>query len=159
MQDFDSLYREYAPRVYRFALGLSANPAVAEDITAETFVRVWTTRERLRHETARAFLFAIARNLFLQGVRAAWRQQPLGADDTAEGPGPDAVALDRVELERTLARLARLEPEDRAALLMRAEEDMSYEEIGQALGTSAGAARVRVHRARRRLQAAIAMGR
>lgn len=53
MLDFDSLYREFAPRVQRFVLGLSGDAAVAEDVTAETFVRVWATRDRVRHDTVR----------------------------------------------------------------------------------------------------------
>ncbi|MGE0039800.1 MAG: RNA polymerase sigma factor [Vicinamibacterales bacterium] len=158
MLDFDTLYRDYATAIYRFALGLSGDRAVAEDITAETFVRVWTARERVRHDTVRAFLFAIARNLFLTGARASWRQRPLVESDAATGPLPDAEAIHRIDLARALERLRALDPEDRAALLMRADGEMSYEEIGQALGVSAGAARVRVHRARRRLQAAIAGG-
>ena len=70
MIDFDTLYREFAPRIHRFVLGLSGDTAVAEDVTAETFVRVWATRDRVRHETVRAFLFTIARNLWLQGIRS-----------------------------------------------------------------------------------------
>ena len=88
MLDFDSLYREFAPRVQRFVLGLSGDAAVAEDVTAETFVRVWATRDRVRHDTVRAFLFTIARNLWLQGIRSKWRQRALDADDADPAPGP-----------------------------------------------------------------------
>lgn len=152
MIDFDSLYREFAPRIHRFVLGLSGDTAVAEDVTAETFVRVWATRDRVRHETVRAFLFTIARNLWLQGVRSNWRQRELTAADADRSPGPDVQAAGRIDLARVVRALATLDPADRAAVLMRAQEEMSYEEIAQSLGISVPAAKVRVHRARKKLK-------
>ncbi len=155
MLDFDTLYREHAPAVRRFVLSLSGDAALADDVTAETFVRVWSTRDRVRHETVRAFLFTIARNLWLQGIRGAWRQRALGETDVDPAPGPEVEAGGRVDLQRTLAALATLDPDDRAAILMRAQEELPYEEIARSFGISVGAAKVRVHRARRRLSDAL----
>jgi RNA polymerase sigma-70 factor, ECF subfamily len=152
MLDFDTLYREYAPRVHRFVLGLSGDHATAEDVTAETFVRVWATRDSVRHETVRAFLFTIARNLWLQGIRGNWRRQPLDDAGRDPAPGPDITAADRIALRRVLDALAMLDAGDRAAILMRAQEEMSYDEIAQSLRISAPAAKVRVHRARKKLK-------
>lgn len=152
MLDFDTLYREYAPRVHRFVIGLSGDAALADDVTAETFVRVWATRDRVRHETVRAFLFTIARNLWLQGIRSKWRHRELGAEDADPSPGPDVQAADRIDLNRAFKVLAALDPADRAAILMRAQEEMSYEEIAQSLAITVSAAKVRVHRARKRLK-------
>jgi len=151
MLDFDSLYREHAPAVHRFVLALSGDAAAADDVTAETFVRVWSTRDRIRHETVRAFLFTIARRLWLQGVRGRWRARPLVDEHLDRSPDPEARAASRVEWERMRRRLARLDLDDRAALLMRADA-LSYEEIARVLDISAGAAKVRVHRARKRLR-------
>jgi RNA polymerase sigma-70 factor (ECF subfamily) len=150
--DFDALYREYAPRVHRFVLGLSGDPAIADDVTAETFVRVWATRDRVRHETVRAFLFTIARNLWLQGIRSRWRQRELDGTGEDPRPGPDVEAMGRIDLQRTLRALETLDPIDRAAILMRAQEELSYEEIAQSLEITVAAAKVRVHRARKRLK-------
>ena len=152
MIDFDTLYREFAPRIHRFVLGLSGDTVVAEDVTAETFVRVWATRDRVRHETVRAFLFTIARNLWLQGIRSEWRQRELTAEHADHSPGPDAQAAGRLDLARVIEALSTLEPADRAAILMRAQEDMPYEEIAQSLGITVPAAKVRVHRARKKLK-------
>ena len=99
MQDFDRLYREHAPHVRRFALHLCGEAAQADDITAETFVRVWATRASLRHATVRAFLFAIARNLFVTGVRASWRRVPLEDVHADPAPGPLARAESRAEAD------------------------------------------------------------
>jgi RNA polymerase sigma-70 factor (ECF subfamily) len=152
MLDFDTLYREYAPRVHRFVLGLSGDYATAEDVTAETFIRVWATRDSIRHDTVRAFLFTIARNLWLQGIRSGWRRQPLEDAGRDPSPGPDVTTADRMALARVLTALAAIDAGDRAAILMRAQQEMSYEEIAQSLRISVAAAKVRVHRARKKLK-------
>jgi Sigma-70 region 2 len=56
MTDFEELYERYAKDVYRFALYLSGSPAQAEDITSETFVRVFTSRDTIRTATVKAYL-------------------------------------------------------------------------------------------------------
>src|SRR3982750_3905286 len=76
MLDFGTLYRQYAPDVYRFALYLSGDASTAEDLTSETFVRLWTARD-VRVATVRAYLFAIVRNLYRQSLRQSRREEPL----------------------------------------------------------------------------------
>jgi RNA polymerase sigma-70 factor (ECF subfamily) len=149
--DFEALYERHARAVYRFALSLSGNRAVAEDVTSETFVRVWSARERLDLTTVIGYLVTIARRLYLEQLDRARRQGTM-EDEPADGaPGPLAQAESRSELEAVLADLQTLAEPDRAALLMRAEDQMAYEEIAAALGISPGTAKVKVHRARRRL--------
>lgn len=150
--DWERLYHEYSADVRRFAFWLSGDAAAADDITSETFVRAWAGTGEIRAATAKAYLITIARNLF----RSEWRRKRRDADldpDTADPrPGPEETVMRGRELERALLALRELPEEDRAALLMRAESHLGYEEIGRALGMSAGAVRVRVHRARRKLK-------
>ncbi len=148
MTDFCQLYERYAPHVFRFALYLAGNRAKAEDITSETFVRAWTTLQSLRTETVKAYLFTITRNLYLQGLRKDSRDVELdqGLPDTSAPP--DARAAQREELQAVLQRIQRLPEPDRAALLMRAQEGLSYEEIARVLGLSLSAVKVKIHRAR-----------
>jgi|ERR1035441_1164281 DNA-directed RNA polymerase specialized sigma24 family protein len=65
MTDFSALYKKYAPDVFGFALYLSGERGEAEDITSETFVRVWTSPEPIEMATVRGYLFTIARALGL----------------------------------------------------------------------------------------------
>ena len=150
MLDFATLYAEHAPAVYRFALYLSGDSGAAEDLTAETFIRLWTARD-VRVATVRAYLFAIVRNLHRQGLRARRREAPLDAALPDPRPDPESHAAERSRLEWVLNRLGRLPETDRAALLMRVQHEMSYEEIAAALSLSVAAAKVRVHRARLKL--------
>jgi len=151
MTDFESLYETYARDVYRFALYLSGSPARAEDIASETFVRVWTTRDMIRVASVKAYLFTIARNLHVDGRRREARHVVLPERLADPAPGPAALAEGRQELAAVLAALQELPETDRAALLMRAQDGIPYEEIATSLGLSLPAAKVKVHRARLRL--------
>lgn len=154
MTDFQQIYQRYAPDVYRFALYLSGNPALAEDITSETFVRLWTSDETIRMQTVKAYLFAIARHLYIDDCRAAKRRAEIGSQLMETGSSPETVATSRSELQWVLKLLQDLPETDRAALLMRAQQELPYEEIARALGLSVVAAKVKVHRARMKLAAA-----
>ena len=148
MTDFSALYKKYAADVFRFALYLSGNRADAEDITSETFVRVWTSPEPVRLATVKGYLFTIARNLFLQGLRRRSRQVALEEDLPDPRAGQETRVEQQAELQAALAALQRLPESDRAALLMRAFEEMPYEEIARVLGISLAAVKVKIHRAR-----------
>lgn len=151
MIDFEALYQEQAAPVFRFALSLSGDRAQAEDITAETFVRVWTARERVDLETVSGYLITIARHLYLQGVSRDRRRGALLDEPADSSPGPERRAEGKAELDAVLTDLQSLPEPDRAAVLMRAGELMSYEQIAASLRISPGAAKVKVHRARLKL--------
>ena len=160
--DFTGIYQAHARDLRRFALFLSGDAALADDLVSEAFVRAWTAWDRVELPTVRAYLFTIVRNLFLHHVRDERHRAPLDARamETVDArPGPEEQASDQRELEVVLAALAALPEIDRAALLMRADERVSYEEIAVALGISVAAAKVKVHRARLKLAEARLAGR
>ncbi|HEY7500856.1 MAG TPA: RNA polymerase sigma factor [Vicinamibacterales bacterium] len=149
--NFESLYRTYARDVFRFALYLSGDRAEADDITAETFARALASREPIRVPTVKAYLLMIARNVYRAGRRRANRLTALEESVADARRDPETAAAHRRELDRVIAAMQTLPEIDRAALLMRALDDLPYEEIAAALGISAGAAKVKVCRARVRL--------
>jgi RNA polymerase sigma-70 factor (ECF subfamily) len=151
MIDFKHLYETYAADVYRFSLWLAGEGADAEDITSETFVRAWSRRDSIRTETLKAYLFAIARNLYLEGRRKSERHTVLKDVHPDPAPGPDRLLETRMELQQVWEVLRNLPEDDRAAFVMRAEHGLSYEEIARVLGLSLSSAKVKVHRVRRRL--------
>jgi RNA polymerase sigma-70 factor (ECF subfamily) len=148
MTGIEALYKKYAADVYHFSLYLSGERGEAEDITSETFVRAWASFEPIRVATVKGYLFTIARNLFLQGLRKKSRQVALHDDLRDPQASPSAQAEGKQELRAVLAGLQRLPEVDRAALAMRAFDEMPYEEIAQALGISLAAVKVKIHRAR-----------
>lgn len=153
MIDVSSLYHRYAKDVYRFSLFLSGDRALAEDITSETFLRVWTIRETVRLATVKAFLFTIARNLFLQLRRKQRHQRELDERIPDPRPGPGESAEQGMALAAVIARLNQFPETDRLAVLMQAE-GVPYEDIARVLGIGVAAAKVKVHRVRRKLASA-----
>lgn len=151
MTDFLELYKAHARDVHRFALFLSGDPALADDILSETFIRLWHARARLDLSTVRAYLLTIARNLFVEERRRARRLTSLEEQSPDARPDPEQRAGSQKELEHVMRVLQTLPEIDRAAVLMRADEGLSYNEIAAALGISSAAARVKVHRARLKL--------
>ena len=145
--DFHQIYQAHAPAVHRFAVGLTGDRALADDLTEDAFVRLWTASDEIRLPTVRAYLCTIVRNLHVSHLRKARRSTPL--DDSLADPVHRVAAPVelRSQAEAALRALATLSPDDREALLMRAA-DMSYAEIAQSLNISVTAAKVRVHRAR-----------
>jgi RNA polymerase sigma-70 factor (ECF subfamily) len=154
MTDFHSLYQRYAPQVQRFALFLCADPMLADDITSETFVRAWTSRGKIREATVKAYLFTIARNLYRDHLRRTHRFQDLEESLPDTSPSLQTRTEHKAELEAVIAALQQLAEVDRAALLMRVQEDMPYEEIAQALDLPVTTVKVKVHRARLKLMRA-----
>lgn len=150
--DFHSLFERYSQDVYRFALYLSGDPSLAEEIAQETFVRVWVMPGEVRGGTVEAYLLTIARNLYLAERRRAARHVALDSDLPDPKPGPEAGAWGRQELDAVLVALQGLPEADRTALLMHAQDGLSYAAIASALGLSTAAVKVRVHRARIKLR-------
>jgi RNA polymerase sigma-70 factor (ECF subfamily) len=151
--EFRELYERYYPDVFRFALFLAGDVARAEDLTADTFVRAWTARDRIRQETVRAYLLTITRNLFRDDLRAARPHVELDERLPDGAPTVD-VRVERASALRQLrARLRRVARGDRRALLLYVVREMSYAEIAGALGVSVGAVKSRIFRAREALAA------
>jgi len=151
MTDFHTLYEKYAQDVRRFALLLSGNSALADDLTSETFVRVWTARGEIRQATVKAYLFTIVRNLYRDHWRREKRWTELEDHVPDKGVSPEQRSENSSELRAVMANLQKLPEQDRAALLMYAEEEMSYQEIADALGLTLPAVKVKIHRARLKL--------
>lgn len=155
MNEFETLYRQHASAVFRFAWGLCGDRSGAEDIVSETFVRLLTRAPRIETRTALAYLLAVARNTYLTGQRRRCREVQLPAELPAPETDPVGRLDDQARLEVVLQALQGLPEGERAALLLRVDHDLTYEDIASALGTSVGAAKVRVHRARLRLASAL----
>jgi RNA polymerase sigma-70 factor (ECF subfamily) len=151
MTDFEALYTAYSRDIYRFALYLCGNRAEAEDIASETFVRAWNASGEIRAATAKAYLFTIARNCYLEGLRRSVRQTELDEAMPDGAADPFADAQRRMELESVLAVLQRMPEIDRTVLLLRVQEEWAYQEIADVVGLSLPAVKVKIHRARLKL--------
>lgn len=157
---WDEIVREHADRVYRLAYRLTGNPHDAEDLTQETFIRVFRSLASYKPGTFEGWLHRITTNLFLDMVRRRARVRMEGLPEDSDriaggGPEPEAV-FSATHLDPTLqAALDELAPEFRAAVVLCDVEGLSYEEIGATLGVKLGTVRSRIHRGRAALRQAI----
>lgn len=153
-ESFALLIGRYSDPLYRHALGMTGSPDVAEDILQTSFIKAY---HHLREVRGRfdAWLFRIVANGckdWLKNIRRT--HLSYDEDDQPSGYATPEEDLDRTELRQDLdAALAQLAPSLREAFIMKHVEGRSYEEIADLLGTTVGALKMRVHRAREALQA------
>lgn len=151
---FAVLAEHYWPSIHRWLWGLTGSAHAADDLTQETFLKAWQMIARTRPDTnLRAWLYRIARNSFFDSHR---KRQDGQLGNSLEGqPGrernPADSLLDAEADELLQHACERLPVGLRAAFLLRAQEGLSFCEIGIALGVAADTARWRVFKARRML--------
>jgi RNA polymerase sigma-70 factor (ECF subfamily) len=158
---WEQVVRDHSARVYRLAYRLSGNPQDAEDLTQETFVRVFRSLADFSPGTFEGWLHRITTNLFLDMVR---RRQRIRFDalpeDTERLPGtapsPEQVYSDTHLDPQIQAALDALSPEFRVAVVLCDIEGLTYEEIAATLGIKLGTVRSRIHRGRVQLREALA---
>jgi RNA polymerase sigma factor (sigma-70 family) len=158
---WEQVVRDHSARVYRLAYRLSGNPQDAEDLTQETFVRVFRSLADFSPGTFEGWLHRITTNLFLDMVR---RRQRIRFDalpeDTERLPGaapsPEQVYADTHLDPQVQAALDALSPEFRVAVVLCDIEGLTYEEIAATLGIKLGTVRSRIHRGRVQLRQALA---
>jgi len=159
---WDEVVREHADRVYRLAFRLSGNRADAEDLTQETFVRVFRSLSQYSPGTFEGWLHRITTNLFLDMVRRRQRIRfdalPEDAADRLAGTsaGPEQSYDERNLDPEVQAALDALPPDFRVAVVLCDLEQLSYEEIAATLGIKVGTVRSRIHRGRVLLREALA---
>lgn len=151
MPDFHAIYDSHATAVRRFALFLCGDPTLADDLTSEAFVRAWTASGEIREPTVRAYLLAIVRNLYRDLLRRQARHTELSEALPDRRLGADKQAEQNSELQFVLDAMQALPEVDRAALLMLAQEEMSYQDIADLLGLPLATVKTKIHRARLKL--------
>ena len=148
---FALLYRCRQSAVYRFALHMSGEPAMAEDVTQEVFLALLQTGRRFdpSRGTLLSFLFGIARNLILRRLE---KKRPDGLDAVAGELAADEDLLDdlarRETIEHVRSAVLSLPLVYREAVVLFDLEGASYEEAAAALDCPVGTVRSRLSRGR-----------
>jgi RNA polymerase sigma-70 factor (ECF subfamily) len=153
---FEVLYGElYAP-ISGYVVRRVGNPEDAAEVIAETFATLWRRRDSCpTNEDARPWLFGVARRVIANQRRGEQRRSALAERLTAQA---DATVASRVSAAvdgQTVRAFAGLNEGDREVLSLVAWEGLTPAQLAVALGVSHPVARLRLHRARRRFQAAL----
>ncbi len=148
---FEALFRLHQREVYGWLVRIVRNPAAAEDLTAETFWRIY--KAHARFEPARGFepwARRIATRVALDWLRT---QRPENAlpDDLANPPTADPGVSAEIRRKTTLA-FGRLPPRLRVAAVLAVVQELPHKEVAEALEISVAAVKLRVFRALRLLR-------
>lgn len=156
----ERLYREFGDRVYRTALHLLGQPADAEDVTQEIFLGLRARVKSYRGQAAFGnWMYRVTTNhclsrLSRSNARSLGSVEELGPAHGLEDPAatPEEALSGREQGRRLRELLLRLPAEQRAVLVLREIEELSYREIAQALELPEGTVMSRLSRGRERLR-------
>jgi RNA polymerase sigma-70 factor, ECF subfamily len=152
---FERLAREVYEPVQRFLLR-RCDPATADDVLGDTLLVVWRRLDDVPADAALPWVYGVARGCLANAHRSAARQQRLVLRLMRE-PAPDTAPDTHADAGLSEA-LAALPEGDRELLRLWAWEQLAPREIAVALGISANAAAIRLHRAKKRLRAELTAG-
>ena len=153
---FEELFRRNQGRVYAVCLRMVADPARAEDLTQDAFVRAWSKLSSFRGKSAfSTWLHRLAVNVVLGDLRARrrWDESSTSLDE-----GTVLAALERrdsvagVDLEKAIAGLP---TQARTVFVLHDIEGYKHREIGQMIGLAEGTCKAHLHRARTLLRKAL----
>ena len=151
--DYDALFRDVYPSLYRYLHRLTGDADAAEDIAQEAFVRL--LGRSMPDLEARLWLFTVATNLFRDGTRTVRRRERLLSATPwrpAALPGPEEELERHRKITGVRRALEQLSPRDRQMLLMR-EEGFRYDEIARVAAVAPGSVGTLLARATRRFLA------
>lgn len=163
--DEATAFADAYPRIRRYVQSLVRDPAEAEDLTQEVFLRAHRSRDSLRETGAlMAWLYRIATHVSVDRMRQRARR-PVEAESTPEevepadaGPAMQQV-IEQSEMSACVQDyLAALPDNYRGVLMLRDLQDMSGPEIAELLGISLATVKIRLHRGRMKLRAALQAG-
>jgi RNA polymerase sigma-70 factor (ECF subfamily) len=157
---FVEIYARHKERVFRFAYRMTGSAETARDVTHTCFLSLLATPGRYDAERAGlgTYLCAAARNLSLRHASRAWRERAVGhVPEPRRGAAPSPL---EAMLEDERARLVRdaiasLAPLHREVLILAEYEELGLARIAEIVAAEVGAVKVRLHRARRKLKAAL----
>src|SRR5580704_11241945 len=152
---FSILVDRYQDRLYTTALRLLGSPSDAADVVQDTFVRAFTHIHEIRGATVRAWLYRVTTNCVRDVQRRHMRKATVSIDvedNVIDLPdpslGPERSALSREEALAIGAAIAELPPEFAEVVIMRDINDLSYDEISEALSCPVGTVKSRLSRGR-----------
>lgn len=155
---YGALVRQHQDRIYRHLLHLTGSRDEALELAQEVFIKAWEALPQWRPDAQfHTWLYRIASNLALDVMRRRKVVQFVALEDDydapSQAPGPEAQLHAKQRIRALDAALARLNPEQRAIVLLREVEGLSYDEIAAALDIDEGTVKSRLARARAALAA------
>ncbi len=152
--DFDEIYSEYFPQVYRYLLSRCRDGSLAEELTQETFYRVIKNIGSFRGDCSlSSWVIGIAKNAYLSHLRKQGRAAPLeAAENASDGETPEDRFIEQDSAEAAYRALHRLSEPYKEVFMLRVFSELSFKQIGELFGSTEVWARVTYHRARQKIK-------
>jgi RNA polymerase sigma-70 factor, ECF subfamily len=154
--DWDTVYRDLLPGVYNFFRYRVGDDALAEDLTATTFLKAWRGRAGYRHDLSAfsTWVYAIARHVAIDHLRGRHQEQSLELLDMHPAADhTEAQAQQRADFAQLTALLAELPSGDRELIALKYGAGMTNRAIAGLLGMSESNVGTRLYRIVQRLRA------
>ena len=150
--DLEKIYQEYFTTVYRYILAISRDPALAEEVTQETFVKALRKISDFRGDCEiRVWLCQIAKNEYFQYLRKSKRHSVTATDIDKKVEGPELQLVAKETSFRIQKILHEMEEPYKEVFYMRTYGEMSFRDIGELFGKQETWARVTYYRARKKI--------
>jgi len=153
-EEFENIYIKYSDKIYRYLYLNTKDPYLAEDITAEVFLRVWKKWKELKKDYIQALLFKIAKNILIDYFRKQKNKKQLSLEKAVEKgiePSYDEDLIERMHVDENLKKITKsldfLPNNLKEVVILRFIEELSAKEAADIMKTTEGNIRVLQYRA------------
>lgn len=141
--EFEEVYLKYSDKIYRYIYLSTLDPYLSEDITSETFLRVWKSWKRIKHDFIQAFLYKTAKNILIDYYRKHKNGKKVSLEEIVEKgiePSYDEDLIGKLNKDENIKKIndaLKLLPENlREVVILRFINDLSAKEAAEILNTT-----------------------
>lgn len=162
-KDFEKIYLKYSDKIYRYIYLNTLDPYLSEDITSETFLRIWKNWKKLKPDFIQALLYKTAKNILIDHYRKHKNGKKVSLEETVEKgiePSYDEDLIEKINKDDNFKKITeamKLLPDNlKEVLILRFMDDLSARETAEILETSEVNVRVLQYRGLKELRKVIA---
>lgn len=154
---FDKLYVKYSNKVFSKCISLLKNEALAQDATQDIFLKIFLNLSKFGGKSKfSTWIYSITYNYCIDLIRKAKKEKNIFSEDIENAPDlaeevPDSALLE-IEVKKLKIILEKIPVGDKAVLLMKYQDDMSIKEISESLEKSESAIKMKIKRAKHKVQ-------
>jgi len=161
-QDFENIYIKYSDKIYRYVYLNTLDPYLSEDITSETFLRIWKNWKKIKPDFMQALLYKTAKNIIIDNYRKNKNGKKVSLENIIEKglePSYDEDLIEKIHNNENIEKInkaLKLLPENlKEVLVLRFINDLSAKEAAEILDTTEVNIRVLQFRALKKLKEVI----
>lgn len=158
-KDFENIYLKYSDKIYRYVYLNTNDPYLSEDITSETFLRIWKNWKKIQPDFMQALLYKTAKNIIIDNYRKHGNAKKVSLEEIVEQgiePSYDEDLIEKITSSDNIKKIneaIKLLPENlREVLVLRFINDLSAKEAAEILDTTEVNIRVLQYRALKKLK-------